>query len=56
MLTKESVSLLVHIAPLDDANDPVLEILVTLMMKSLGLLVCKVIIDAYKNPAIEVLA
>ena len=56
MLTKYSVSLLVHIAPLDDANDPVLEILLTLTMKSLGLLVCKVINDAYKNPAIEVLA
>ena len=54
-LTTESLGLLVCAAPVDEANDTVLEVIVTPTTESLGLLVCTAPVDDTKDPILEVL-
>ena len=55
MLMTESLGLLVHTAPVDDTNNPVLEVFVTLKTERIGLLVCTVPFDEANNTVLDVI-
>ena len=54
-LTAESLGLLVHTEPVDNAKNPVIEVLVTLTTESLELLVRKNPVDDANNPVLKFL-